>query len=359
MLVVEPQDKVERALWSIVKGIPSRTIRGGREVIKLLEMAAALCEVGQLADNILDKLTTKLEQEHGDEIRQSKLEVVQEVPAPEEQPSPDQSDLLPPPMHEAAEPSMRESTFQEALQRDLGIYYEKPASDITHVCSVLSTRITSRITSQIQHTVVRPVTTELSRMAVDKVLEKAIEAVRQSEKQHSMQVEAYHRRICVEELLAKKGTRNNTVTEEDASPAINSGNRTMADKVRSGSEAGKAEAEVISLVLGRPMQVYDENNQLLVIVGEKHSGRPIKVRYMTAEDGTSGHYEPYDKRHKVTVSGKNNCLYDAVSCQTGKVETILEKKWPLCYSNLTIPQPSTMSWMSTFTCTNLLLQVEM
>jgi len=45
------------------------------------------------------------------------------------------------------------------------------------------------------------------------------------------------------------------------------------------------------------------------------------VQYIPYTDGFLGYYMPYGTKEKATASGANNCLYDALACQTDKVKS--------------------------------------
>ena len=71
----------------------------------------------------------------------------------------------------------------------------------------------------------------------------------------------------------------------------------------------------------QPTAIYNENNRLLEIVGRDQKGPLLKVQHFPDAEGTSGHYVAYGTEATAATSGTNNCLYDALACQTDQVKS--------------------------------------
>ncbi len=83
--------------------------------------------------------------------------------------------------------------------------------------------------------------------------------------------------------------------------------------------AGQEQAKALSDVIKRPVHIYEENGNI-IIIGEQYLGDPIKVSYFPAdENNPTGHYVPYGKNENWSSgNGKNNCFFDAVASQIGE-----------------------------------------
>ncbi|XP_055523905.1 uncharacterized protein LOC129717778 [Wyeomyia smithii] len=90
---------------------------------------------------------------------------------------------------------------------------------------------------------------------------------------------------------------------------------------REGGLAGQEQATALSDEIKRPIYIYDENGNEIVI-GEQYkgSGEPIKVRYFPPDaDNPTGHYVPLgEDKNWSAGTGGNNCLFEAVCSQTGQ-----------------------------------------
>ncbi|XP_058825669.1 uncharacterized protein LOC131685754 [Topomyia yanbarensis] len=91
---------------------------------------------------------------------------------------------------------------------------------------------------------------------------------------------------------------------------------------REGGAAGQEEATALSDVIKRPIHIYDENGNRIVI-GEQYevNGEPIKVRYFPPDEkNPTGHYVPFgeDKDWSIGSGSDNNCLFDAVGSQVSQ-----------------------------------------
>jgi hypothetical protein len=98
---------------------------------------------------------------------------------------------------------------------------------------------------------------------------------------------------------------------------------------KEGGQAGQEQAKALSDVIKRPIYIYDEEGNR-VIIGEQHlvKGAPIEVSYFPPdENNPAGHYVPFshDKNWSSDNNGTNNCLFDAVGLQIGKDASTLRQ----------------------------------
>eukprot|EP00112_Aurelia_sp_Birch-Aquarium-sp1_P011667 Seg2454.7 transcript_id=Seg2454.7/GoldUCD/mRNA.D3Y31 product="Protein translocase subunit SecA" protein_id=Seg2454.7/GoldUCD/D3Y31 len=100
-----------------------------------------------------------------------------------------------------------------------------------------------------------------------------------------------------------------------------------ADMLREGIPMGIHEAQAISNLLNAPIQIMqcDEGGkvpfQKEFIPSSGQTGNVVTVYFQPGKNGEIGHFsdKPFDeKQSDVSVSGKNNCLLDAVNNSTGQ-----------------------------------------
>uniref|UniRef100_A0A1L8DFD7 Putative preprotein translocase subunit seca n=1 Tax=Nyssomyia neivai TaxID=330878 RepID=A0A1L8DFD7_9DIPT len=86
---------------------------------------------------------------------------------------------------------------------------------------------------------------------------------------------------------------------------------------KDGGVAGQEQATAVSDVLKRPIHIYEENGNV-VIIGKQYPGEPIKVTYHPPdENNPNGHYVPYgeDRDWSAENVSTNNCFFEAVGKQ--------------------------------------------
>ncbi len=342
LLEVEKESKVLYAL----KEVASNKIKGAKAAMQSAAMHKALSEILTLTDGFLDQLHKKLEEDHGEKIRKAK-EASQAEEAEQQQAERQQDHQ----QTSAAAPPIDESdleipiiTLREDYKSDLKNYYHDSPSDAKNLSRSFSSAITGRITSKIQGDVLRPATGALVNMGIDKMLEKVDAVVTKNEEDFCKKGAVYYHGNKVGNESQERGKKGDNKKEADDKPdktasdndpsssnnpenragenePVPPANKEMADKIRSGEQASIAEIGPAAAESGSPIAVYDEKGKLQEIVGRDQKGPLLKVQHTPSSDGKSGHYVPYGTEATAATSGTNNCLYDALACQTDKVKS--------------------------------------
>ncbi len=307
LLVIKPWGKVSRALVGIVKGVINRKLPMGGALIQGGEMAMALKEVLSLTHDFLYTFTQKIADEHTIVIQEATRNA-QASTELSERPS---ANLLS--SDDEGMPILSTATLQERLKCDLMNNLRYVPSDITHVGYAFSNAIVSRIMNQLQNHFIRPAANTLVSSGVDKILAASEDIVRRVEGDFYAKGQYYR----ANEIAHEK----QEVDPLSVPETLDFANKTMVERVRSGEEAGVVEAGTASAVCECPIAIYDTHGELQEIIGNEHTGAPLKVKYLRDEGGFSGHYVPYDTHAKEVQSGPNSCLYDALACQTDKVHS--------------------------------------
>ena len=355
LLAVKKQDKVLYALKEVAKGVASNKIVGAKAVIQGAAMAKALHEVMTLTDDFLTDFHKKIERDYKREIQQAeeesqKIEAQKQQEAAQQQVSQTIS-TVPPPIDED-DLEIPIITIQADYKSDLrDCYYETP-SHANNLYGAFSGAITNRITNKIQGDMIRPATGALVNMGIDKMLERVEATVKKNEEDFCDEGKQYYQANELGNESKKEGEKKNKqedtqeekekmgadqedtgddktaadnpptsdkAKEQDDKQPMDPANKAMANKVRSGAEGGIAEAGAAAAELGCPIAIYDEHGKLLEIVGREQKGPLLQVQHIPNAAGTAGHYIPYGKQEKAATSGPNNCLYDALACQTDQL----------------------------------------
>ena len=350
LLASKKDGKVAYAFKEIAKGVASNKIQGAQVVFQTVEMQNALKEVLCLTGNFLADFHKKLENKYKKEIttaeeklrkekeaiRQQEQQTIQTVEAVQVVSAPQIDE-------EAIEAP--EVVMNENYTSDLrNYYYEAPSHDKT-LGSAFSSAITSRITSQIQGDIIRPVTGALVNMSIDKMLSGVTESLEKQEKayceegamyyqsnqlanaahkeppaQARTQEDEQHTSVAEDPIKAKEPHPCTEAVRKPVQP-ISPEAAAMAQEVRADAAAGIPQAAATAAVLGRPVAIYNERGQLVEIVGKQLKGTCIKVQHHPASDTLPGHWVPYGTEASSSMSGTNNCFYDAAACQAEKVQS--------------------------------------
>ncbi|AFC70032.1 preprotein translocase subunit SecA [Rickettsia amblyommatis] len=147
---------------------------------------------------------------------------------------------------------------------------------------------------------------------IDELINQLIEQL--SEEMYS-QVVSTTTKTCKDVYLVGKSAYTNYKQEKQEEAKCLEVNKDFKE----GGLAGQEQAKALSDVIKRPVHIYEESGNIIVI-GEQYLGTPIKVSYFPADEhNPTGHYVPYGKNENWSSSnGKNNCLFDAVGSQIGK-----------------------------------------
>ena len=112
----------------------------------------------------------------------------------------------------------------------------------------------------------------------------------------------------------KKQLEHDNLAKEKASEIIKD--------LKEGGEAGLYHMGAISDEISRPLHVYNKKGTLIMVIGEKKSGQPVKVRYEEPDHSNPrGHYTTLTKDpatgcyQSAAASGPRSCLFDVVAQQ--------------------------------------------
>lgn len=113
---------------------------------------------------------------------------------------------------------------------------------------------------------------------------------------------------------------NNRVPDEFKKVNPNDEAMEIADEIiddfldlRNGGETGLQHTGYLSDVIGRPIQVYNENNELIREIGENKQEEPVRVKY----DSENEHWTLINGEESRFENNNNNCLFNVVAAQCG------------------------------------------
>lgn len=324
MKLLNPQSEKDHALVTITKGIAKgiacNKVKGLSQAMQLAEAMGALNELNEFVPKFINKLNSKIENITEKQKVNEKLEQLKKEGDKDKNETKDQKQS-----NKAAKggshtflndaPSCK-SDKDIDLKRDGSAEKQATLSRETKSPEELKKALSSSISVNMCNIIQSKLISPLAHTCIDHGLGKLTEGMDKSLQDAIGNYQA-ERRI---EFL-QNGDKDNRVGEE-FKPGICPETEHKADSIikdlENGGEAGLPHLGALSEEAGRPIKVLDEKGRHVRTIGGDKGGDPIEVQYHKPNpNNPSGHWTlPGGK--EAPVSGKNNCLFDAVAAQTGK-----------------------------------------
>jgi preprotein translocase subunit SecA len=343
--IINPKNnKWMDAIGSLATGIAAAKIKGAGKILQAIEMTAAVAKLTNFTDDFIKQFGSKLEGHKAKinkgltDIEQNKKDVSSKVKSEnKEDKSINVSDEGRQQMQKAPKTQVKNDDIPEVDIRNQGGYNSKQnktstavnpqfykPSKIEAIHSSFSSSITGQMMNTVKSKIVKPVTTGLVSAGVDKMAASAQKSI-------SKDIESFQdaRQIKFAQDKITKSTSNTKQFEPgieashiSSDPEVNK----MIKDVRSEGEGGLQHLGPLSKAAGRPIEIYDEKGKRIQTIGKKLDGKPIQLEYQKpGKDREQGHWKPLNG-NELPSSGKNNCLFDAVSAYTGTPGSALRER---------------------------------
>ncbi|MHB9147646.1 MAG: ankyrin repeat domain-containing protein [Candidatus Amoebophilus sp.] len=192
-------------------------------------------------------------------------------------------------------------------------YYHGAASSKGSLSKVLGGSLKAKITNKIQGELIQPVTSAIVSAGTEKLCEGLTQNV-------DAALEAFRAERHTHDIGDKVATTTEDEKQgqagESTGKKLDAHSEQKAKAVAEGKRGDITDVALLAKAAKRPIIIY-KNGKIYNIIGKDLPGEPISLSH--SSEGV-GHWEPIDKNIQVTVSGENNCLYDAVAAQMSSAE---------------------------------------
>lgn len=343
--IINPKNnKWMDAIGSLATGIAAAKIKGAGKILQAIEMTTAVAKLTNFTDDFIKQFESKLEGHKAKinkgltDIEQNKKDVSSKVKSEnEEDKSSNVRDEGRQQIQKAPKTQVKNDDIPEVDIRNQGGYNSKQnksstavnpqfykPSKIEAIHSSFSSSITGQMMNTVKSKIVKPVTSGLVSAGVDKMAASAQKSI-------SKDIESFQdaRQIKFAQDKITKSTSNTKQFEPgieashiSSDPEVNK----MIKDVRSEGEGGLQHLGPLSKAAGRPIEIYDEKGKRIQTIGKELGGKPIQLEYQKpGKDREQGHWKPLNG-NELPSSGKNNCLFDAVSAYTGTPGSALRER---------------------------------
>lgn len=324
MEILNPQNDPDHALLKVIKGIgkgiATTKVSGLSSVLQIGEAMLALDELVTFVPTFVERLNVaieKMSKEQNVDVKLEKIEKQQNVHTEHqkvEERHEKQEDVR------ISSPSITTSDHTEDIDLEKSqrseeqVTLAREAKTPLELNGYLASSLSVAMCNIIQNRLIAPVTHTGVNFGMSKLtagLDKSI----------NDQIGDYQAERRIEFL--QDNDKDNRIPEEFKSGAKDEGALakadSMIDDLKNGGEAGLPHLGPLSEETGRPIKVLDEQGRVIRIIGEDKGGPPIEVEYhKPTTDNPQGHWTlPGGVEPAANATGKNNCLFNVISQQTG------------------------------------------
>ncbi|CAF0908084.1 unnamed protein product [Brachionus calyciflorus] len=310
----------------IIKGIAQAKLSGLSETMKIAAALQGLTELSKFVPVFLDKLDKEISTLKSDaekEVNKSKHTKIiisnKENNRSRISESSDNHDFVVNSKHTNDDYNNSDIDLNKLNIQDEQLEFKNNSESIKDLSDKISDKLSVKMCSILQNKIISLTTNALVDFGMKTITQNIDNSINES-------IQNYQAERRIE--FFQDEDRNNRIGSEfkngiESDKAVEKVDE-MISSVKNGAPLGLYHLGCLSESVDRPIRVYDENNNLVRVVGENRGGQPLDIQYIDSNNEI-GHWIPKGESKSWELSttrggtvGKYDCLPDAIAELTGQ-----------------------------------------